>query len=144
MGALMAGAEASRAATLGLWGAQVGLAFQAQDDYLGIWGDPGETGKSNSNDIARRKKTLPVIHGLGLPASRDAILAAQAGNGDVPAEALTKVVQALEEAGANIACRDYARAFAASADQLLEQLGLPADEHALLRDIARYLVDRAG
>ncbi|MBI2765159.1 MAG: polyprenyl synthetase family protein [Chloroflexi bacterium] len=143
MGALMAGADAPRAAALGLWGAQVGLAFQVQDDYLGIWGDPTQTGKSNSNDIARRKKTLPIIHGLGHPASRDAILAAQAGAGDVGAEKVADVVRELEQVQADRACRDYARAFADSADQLLESLGLPADEYELLRDIARYLVDRA-
>ncbi|MGK2965066.1 MAG: polyprenyl synthetase family protein, partial [Tepidiformaceae bacterium] len=64
IGAILAGASKETAVAFGRWGLHIGLAFQAQDDYLGIWGDPTETGKSNVNDLARRKKTLPVVFGL--------------------------------------------------------------------------------
>ena len=45
----------------------MGLAFQIQDDILGIWGDPAVTGKAAGNDILRRKKTLPLLHALNDP-----------------------------------------------------------------------------
>ena len=45
-------------------GSNIGLAFQIQDDYLGIWGDPQKIGKSISTDILTKKKTYPILSGL--------------------------------------------------------------------------------
>jgi geranylgeranyl diphosphate synthase type I len=42
----------------------LGLAFQAQDDWLGIWGDSALTGKSADSDLQSGKKSLPVLLGL--------------------------------------------------------------------------------
>lgn len=38
-----------------------GLGFQIQDDQNGIWADTNTTGKTEGNDVARRKKTYPVV-----------------------------------------------------------------------------------
>jgi geranylgeranyl diphosphate synthase, type I len=46
------------------FGHYLGLAFQVQDDYLGIWGDSALTGKSNQSDLVAAKKTLPILLGL--------------------------------------------------------------------------------
>ncbi len=46
------------------FGENLGLAFQTQDDAIGIWGDPAVTGQSASSDLISRKKTLPIIYGL--------------------------------------------------------------------------------
>ena len=45
------------------FGWALGLAFQINDDLLGIWGDEAATGKEAS-DLARHKKTLPVLHAM--------------------------------------------------------------------------------
>ena len=42
------------------FGRHLGIAFQAIDDVLGIWGEPGVTGKPVGNDLRQHKKTLPV------------------------------------------------------------------------------------
>jgi len=42
------------------FGILLGRVFQMQDDYLGIWGDAGEVGKT-SNDLAEGKRSLPVV-----------------------------------------------------------------------------------
>lgn len=47
----------------------LGLAFQAQDDWLGVWGDCAVIGKSTNNDLKSGKKTLPIL--LGLKSSAD-------------------------------------------------------------------------
>ncbi len=46
------------------FGRELGLAFQIQDDLLGIWGDPAITGKPAGNDLRNHKKSLPVAYGL--------------------------------------------------------------------------------
>ena len=43
------------------FGWALGLAFQINDDLLGIWGSEAATGKEPS-DLARHKKTLPVLY----------------------------------------------------------------------------------
>lgn len=43
------------------FGWALGIAFQLNDDLLGIWGAEAATGKEPS-DLARHKKTLPVIY----------------------------------------------------------------------------------
>jgi geranylgeranyl diphosphate synthase type I len=73
-GALFAAAAAAGAASAGAadpvveryWdlGEALGLAFQAQDDVLGVWGDPRLTGKPAGSDLARRKASLPVACAL--------------------------------------------------------------------------------
>ena len=60
-GALMAGAGSEDISHLGAFGRELGLAFQIRDDVLGIWGEGSATGKPVGADIARRKKSLPVV-----------------------------------------------------------------------------------
>ncbi len=64
LGALVAGKNDSIQDSLSDFGESLGLAFQIQDDILGIWGDPEVTGKSSSSDILAHKKSLPILFGL--------------------------------------------------------------------------------
>src|ERR671917_35222 len=49
---------------LGQFGHAFGMAFQARDDYLGIWGRSEQTGKPVGADITRGKRSLPIVHAL--------------------------------------------------------------------------------
>jgi len=46
------------------FGYTLGLAFQVQDDVLGIWGDESVTGKSAASDLVEGKNSLPVLFAL--------------------------------------------------------------------------------
>ncbi|MGV9251528.1 family 2 encapsulin nanocompartment cargo protein polyprenyl transferase [Streptomyces sp. NPDC003697] len=71
VGALYAGAAGDDVEALDAFGRQAGLAFQLIDDVIGIWGDPGRTGKPAGADLIARKKSLPVVAALtsGTPAA---------------------------------------------------------------------------
>lgn len=141
MGALLAGAPPGQAALLGGWGEAVGLAFQMQDDYLGVWGDAGTTGKPVGYDIARRKKTLPVILGLSHPQAGPVLQRVFAS--DRPdAQSIGEAVDALTEANTGQACRIEARRHLAAADELLADLELPSYLVDEFRAIADFQVDR--
>jgi len=45
-------------------GMKIGIAFQVQDDWLGIWGNQTEIGKSIQSDLRDRKKTYPILTAL--------------------------------------------------------------------------------
>ena len=64
LGAIVASASEEKRLAYRQFGHSLGLAFQAQDDLLGIWGDAELTGKSNASDLVTGKKTLPVLYGL--------------------------------------------------------------------------------
>jgi len=64
IGAILAGVDQATEDLLEKIGEHAGLAFQIQDDYLGIWGDSASTGKSNLTDLTTRKKTYPILLGL--------------------------------------------------------------------------------
>lgn len=70
LGAIVGGADAQTATALFDFGLHLGLAFQVQDDVLGIWGEPGQTGKPRAADLFRRKLSLPVIHALATADNR--------------------------------------------------------------------------
>jgi geranylgeranyl diphosphate synthase type I len=60
LGALFGGADRASLAMLRLFGRHLGMAFQLTADVLGIWGDPGRTGKPVWSDLRSRKKSLPL------------------------------------------------------------------------------------
>ena len=64
IGALLGGASDKEACLLYDYGVQVGLAFQLQDDYLDVYGDPALFGKKIGGDILCNKKTYMLINAL--------------------------------------------------------------------------------
>ena len=82
LGALVAGAEPVIREHYRKFGHHLGLAFQAQDDLLGIWGNALVTGKSNESDLAEGKKSLPVLYGV----SMNGPFARRWKNGPIPVE----------------------------------------------------------
>jgi geranylgeranyl diphosphate synthase type I len=64
IGSLLGGADDSLQEAYRSFGHYLGLAFQVQDDILGIWGDEALTGKSAASDLIEGKKSLPVMAGL--------------------------------------------------------------------------------
>jgi geranylgeranyl diphosphate synthase type I len=64
IGSLLGGADDVRQEAFRSFGHYLGLAFQVQDDILGIWGDETLTGKSAAGDLVDGKNSLPVLAGL--------------------------------------------------------------------------------
>ena len=71
LGALAAAVTAGpELAALARFGAEIGLAFQIQDDILDVEGDPELLGKSTGADAAHRKPTYPSTAGLAASRQR--------------------------------------------------------------------------
>lgn len=64
MGAIQAGASPADQDALYRYGESLGLAFQLQDDYLDVYGDPSVFGKNIGGDITSNKKTFMLINAL--------------------------------------------------------------------------------
>ncbi len=141
IGAIVGGVEAEQSEALWRYGQAVGLAFQVQDDVLGIWGDPAQTGKAAGNDVLRRKKSLPMLYALN-HAATGARLAALLAAADFGPARLDDALALLDEAGA----RTYAEAQVQRLHDnamaaLQEALGARA-AHSPLRTLAESLLNR--
>src|SRR3954468_322453 len=99
LGAIVGGADAATAQALFDFGQNLGLAFQVQDDVLGIWGDPAVTGKPAAADLYRRKLSLPVIHALRTAAQSDT-LAQLYSQDEISDNDVARLLDILAEAGA--------------------------------------------
>ena len=64
LGALLGGATPRKCYDYRKFGELLGLAFQVEDDVLGIWGDEKRTGKSAASDLVEGKLSLPVVYAL--------------------------------------------------------------------------------
>jgi geranylgeranyl diphosphate synthase type I len=110
-GAILATDDESVIAAYRRFGWSLGLAFQLNDDLLGIWGDAAATGKEAS-DIATRKKTLPLIYALqeatGPDARRLRAILAQSSEEPRPDET-DEARLILERVGAHEYTRNRAR-----------------------------------
>lgn len=137
-GALCAGVSSEIQSNYRDFGHYLGLAFQVQDDILGIWGDEKIIGKSSTGDLVVRKKTLPVLFGLGQKkAFYEAWMA-----GPITPEAAVGLSQVLQAEGGH--------AYAQSAADRLTDLALTALESTqpqgnageILRELAKRLLNR--
>jgi geranylgeranyl diphosphate synthase type I len=60
IGAVLAHAPSAIVDALADYGRHLGVAFQAVDDVLGIWGESSVTGKPVGSDLRQHKKSLPI------------------------------------------------------------------------------------
>ena len=64
MGSVLGGAGERNQNLLYEFGKKLGIAFQVQDDYLDVFGNPEKFGKQVGGDILANKKTFLLIHAL--------------------------------------------------------------------------------
>jgi len=146
MGAIMGGARHGVVTRLRRAGELLGLAFQVRDDWLGIWGDPGVTGKSRDHDLQRRKITYPVVAGYSAmnAEERSSFSAAFSGGGRRGPEAVADLRALLERRGAHHLAAAAGREFAERATQLVTASGLDVRHAQQFKEFARYVANRAG
>jgi geranylgeranyl diphosphate synthase type I len=123
------------------FGWDLGIAFQLNDDLLGIWGAEQATGKEPS-DLARHKKTLPVLYALehGTAEERDRLTTIYSSPKPSRAE-VDEAVSILERTGARDYTRDQARRYRDEAIAELDAAGvvLPEAREALHSIIVRVI-----
>jgi len=142
-GAALGADDPAAAAAFARFGVYLGRVFQVRDDYLGIWGDQGTTGKAVGNDIRRRKKSFPVVYGLEHAADLarrrmlDIYKQEQLSEADV-----AEVLEVLEESGAPQTSQQLTLENAGRALQELSAMTLPPWARAEAEQLVDFLARR--
>jgi geranylgeranyl diphosphate synthase type I len=143
LGAIIGGADAATSSALFDFGQNLGLAFQIQDDVLGIWGDPAITGKPAAADLYRHKLSLPIIHALRSAEERE-ILAQLYRNESASDADITRMLGILDQAGARGYTEGVAAFYHQQALAALESARGEPQTTSELRALAEGLVGRAS
>jgi geranylgeranyl diphosphate synthase, type I len=151
IGAVLGGADERTADALESYGHHLGLAFQAVDDLLGIWGDPRSTGKRTWSDLRQRKKSLPVVAALAAqgPAARRLAELLTADTKRPPADGedfdeaeFAARAALIEEAGGREWTAQEARRRYATAIAALDSVRMPPQVRDQLVSVADFVVVR--
>lgn len=145
LGAVLGGASAHHLAVLSEYAVPLGIAFQIQDDLLGMFGSRDDIGKDEGSDLLEAKRT-PLLLAAWREGSRrerafleEALRDPQRAQRDLPhVRALILDTGALRYTQELIA-RNFERVYA-SLHHIERECGPTAAR--LLRQVARYIEDR--
>ncbi len=146
IGAILGGLNDAAKKILSEYAADGGVAFQLQDDILGVFGTEGDTGKSADSDLRQGKCTLLVLKTLEM-GNKEQKKAMKAVWGKMEAKRadLDLAKKAIEESGALEYNRQLAREYAQKAAKTaskLRQLKLDTEAIDYIQGIAEYMVTR--
>ena len=144
IGALIGGADENDAELISVFGEQLGIAFQLQDDILDVYGNPEKFGKQVGGDIISNKKTYLLIKAFERANEKqrqelDDLIALKQFDNVEKVAAVTALYDALE-------VRQHAeatmQAYAEKAFIALDAINLPEAQKQYLRDFADGLLVR--
>lgn len=143
LGALAAVAPPTDAHYLYEFGRLTGIAFQLQDDYLDVFGDPAKVGKQAGGDILQNKKTILFIKALERAGDRQrrelGDWYAQTTDDPRKVSAVTAIMRDLDIPAY---ARDLRYDYQQRAYEQLDRVDAPAERKAPLRRLTEALLDR--
>ena len=144
IGAMLGGASDEDAQKLYDFGVKIGLAFQLQDDWLDVYGDPKVFGKNIGGDILCNKQTYMLITALeeANEEQRAVLESWLAAHDYVPAEKIAAVTALYNEIGVGKRCQEKAEALNAEGFGILDSINLPEERKAVLREYACSMLNR--
>ena len=140
LGAWAAGAPDLAIEAAGRFGFELGIAFQFQDDLLGVWGDPKVTGKPARDDVRSRKKALPMMLALQMAtdSAREEILTVLRAPEAPDEDAVDRVVGLMERLGVREQAADMVQDRFARLERAVGE-ALPAGQDGPVRDLCARL-----
>ena len=143
IGALLAGANEADLRVLSDYGVPLGLAFQIQDDILGLFGSEEKTGKPVGSDIQEGKKTLLILHALEhCTEAEKAFILKALGNEHVTAEEIDTVRDIVRKTGSLDYSKKLVAELTTKAVQAIEASDFRTEAKEFLINIADFIGNR--
>lgn len=143
LGAILAGGSKELIEGLGKFGEDLGIAYQIQDDILGVFGEEKELGKSNKSDIEEGKNTFLIIEALK-KADKNQLrqLKKYYGKGKIDNKGLTLIRKIFEDTKALDYAQDLALRYTDASKNSISGLIKDLKMNTLLQQFADYLTGR--
>lgn len=144
IGAILGGAPEKEAQLLYDFGIKMGLAFQLQDDYLDVYGDPAVFGKKIGGDILCNKKTFMLITALSLAEGEDkeTLLNWLRATDYVAEEKIQSVTALYNKVGVPELCQARIDAYYKEGLELLDKVNVESSLKEELKKFVCHLMDR--
>lgn len=145
VGAILAGARADDMAPLATYAQHAGLAFQLQDDIMGVFGNEAQMGKSAQSDIREGKQTLLILYAReAATENQRSILTHSLGNADLHPADFAACQKIIKSTGALERVRALAQQESDAARKAVEAMpaAWPAAQKQFLRDLAAFSINR--
>lgn len=144
IGAILGGAPEKDAQLLYDFGIKMGLAFQLQDDYLDVYGDPAVFGKKIGGDILCNKKTFMLITALSLAEGEDkeTLLNWLRATDYVAEEKIQSVTALYNKVGVPELCQARIEAYYKEGLELLDKVNVESSLKEELKKFVCHLMDR--
>ena len=142
LGAWSSGADENTCHALQQFGLKLGTAFQVFDDWLDVWGQAEDAGKTLGTDLASFKPTLPALRTLETmePNRRDALILRL--NAMEP-DAASELRIAMEQSDASAYTKQFAMELVTDAVEHLDRLK-PSEAVSALKALANAAVRRTA
>lgn len=144
IGAILGGASEEDARKLYDFGIQIGLAFQLQDDYLDVYGDPKVFGKNIGGDILCNKKTFMLITAFEQAdaGTRTELMHWITAGDYMPEQKITAVTAIYNKEKIGELCQKKIEDYYGQGMRLLEQVQVPQENKRHLLDFVVGLMHR--
>jgi geranylgeranyl diphosphate synthase, type I len=143
LGASLAGGKDRFLEVLEEFGKNLGIAFQIQDDILGIFGDEKTLGKSTLSDISEGKPTLLYLEALKRAnQAQKEVLKDLYGKADITDRAAEKIRELFKDLGALDFANKKALEYVSKAKLVIPKISKDQKKQRLLEELADFLVKR--
>jgi geranylgeranyl diphosphate synthase type I len=143
LGAILAGANEKILSKIELFGENLGIAFQIQDDILGVFGDEQTVGKSVSSDIKEGKTTLLLVQARKKANLKQMdILDKLYGRDKITENDFHKIKKVFIKTGALSYTKRRVMEYTEKAKIIIPKLGSDKGAQTILRELADYLISR--
>ena len=144
MGAIVAEASNSCQEAIYEFGKNLGIAFQLQDDYLDVFGDPMSFGKQVGGDIIENKKTYLYLKAVEFSESSEKrqLKHLYGINPSDSTDKIATIKQLFVSSGAAKATKNEIGNYTQKAFSVLNTLKISEENKALLREFGNHLMNR--
>lgn len=143
LGAILGGADDKFLKMLSSYALPIGIAFQVQDDILGIFGSEEKLGKSVGSDIESGKQTLLVVKARERANEEQRkIISEILGKSNVSAREIKEFQKVIVDTGALRYAENLAQQYINEGKKHVEKAKIPVEAKSFLLEVADYMKSR--
>ncbi len=143
IGGILGGGSEKQLQSFYEYGYNLGIAFQLQDDILGLYGDTKKTGKPAHSDLKEGKRTLLIIKALeNATEDQKRQLLSLLGNRNITDEDADIAREIVKETGSLDYNRELAKNLAEKGLKAIENADIEEEPKEYLIGIAEFLINR--